>query len=340
MFEKLIDWSQDKYHHLPWRKNRSLYGTLVSEIMLQQTTVSTVLGKFEQFLEKFPDIKSLSQTSEEEMLIAWKGLGYYRRARNLRKAAIYIQENFQGEIPLDKDELLKVDGIGEYTASAIRAIGARKIDIAVDANLERVLSRYYGVKEFKGPKLQKKIQSLFSEEKILQDIKILGARETNEALMDLGRIICKASEAYCHLCPLRDGCITTKLKDPTVFPVQTLTNKEDKTELKLLRVLYEKNGKLAAIRREKGQWLEGQYEFPTFILEDIELNQYNRLKKNFNFELLPSYKTSITKYKIENFVLRVNDKDLKELKIDPKAFVWDYKVSNLSTASQKALSII
>ncbi len=160
-FKKLISWSREKHADLPWRKKRSLYFTLVSEIMLQQTTVSTVKNHFANFIEKFPDLETLALSSEEEMLRAWKGLGYYRRAKNLRKAALDVLEFFEGQIPLTLEELKSIKGIGDYMANALLAIGEDQPALALDANLERVLSRLYGIKTPKGPLLHKKLQELF-----------------------------------------------------------------------------------------------------------------------------------------------------------------------------------
>ncbi|MBC7538816.1 MAG: A/G-specific adenine glycosylase, partial [Bacteriovorax sp.] len=160
-FSNLIEWSHSQYSHLPWRSQRTLYRTLVSEIMLQQTTVGTVLNHFEKFLSEYPTIFDLAKSSEEQICISWKGLGYYRRARNLRNLAIQIVDQFNGEIPTDLDSLLNLKGIGPYTANAIIAIGADLRGLAVDANLERVLSRFYGISLVKGPKLQQKLFSDF-----------------------------------------------------------------------------------------------------------------------------------------------------------------------------------
>jgi A/G-specific adenine glycosylase len=198
--KKLIDWSLTEHSHLPWRKERTLYRTLVSEVMLQQTTVGTVLNHFERFIKRFPDIFSLAKSSQEEVCLQWQGLGYYRRARNLHKGAQYIVENFNGEIPIDVNELLKVPGIGLYTSHALVGIGANQRALPVDANLERILSRLYLVTEEKGPKLQKKLLKLFEEKKILKNVQRYGYRKTYEALMDLGREFCQAKRAHCAQC--------------------------------------------------------------------------------------------------------------------------------------------
>ena len=173
---ELIEWSQREFSDLPWRTKRSLYHTLVSEIMLQQTTVSTVLNHFERFIQKFPTLHQLSQISEDDIIVEWKGLGYYRRARNLLKIAKMIDSKFQGEIPTNYDTLITIDGIGPYTANALIAMGTNQPALALDANLERVLSRYYGIKEYKGQKLQMELQKQFEFGKIASEINQFGAR--------------------------------------------------------------------------------------------------------------------------------------------------------------------
>ena len=206
-------------------EKRSLYNTLVSEIMLQQTTVGTVLNHFDRFIEEYPNIESLSKISEEEVCIAWKGLGYYRRARNLRKAAVSIMEDFQGEIPLDFETLKKIPGIGEYTASALISIGGDQRALAIDANLERVLSRFYGISVEKGPKLQKELKKLFDQGQIFQNIEKFSWRELNESLMDLGRVYCQANRTHCSLCPLSEDCAVA-YKDPLAYPIKTKKNEK------------------------------------------------------------------------------------------------------------------
>jgi A/G-specific adenine glycosylase len=138
--------------------------------------------------------------------IAWKGLGYYRRARNLLKAAQTIALEYQGKFPKDYETLISINGIGPYTASALRALGHGEKDLAVDANLERVLARYFGYLEKKGPHLQKKIKNEFKNENIFNEIPAHEFRHLNESLMDLGRVLCQARRASCELCPLKESC--------------------------------------------------------------------------------------------------------------------------------------
>ncbi|MCB9062133.1 MAG: A/G-specific adenine glycosylase [Halobacteriovoraceae bacterium] len=338
MFEKLIQWSLSHYADLPWRKKRSLYGTLVSEIMLQQTTVGTVLNHYERFLHEFPDIKKLAQASENEILISWKGLGYYRRAKNLLSAAKIIDQKFNGKIPTDLETLLTIKGIGPYTANALISIGQDKKALALDANLERVLARFYNISIEKGPKLHKKIYELFYDDKILQIKKEISYRHLNEALMDLGRVFCQAKKASCELCSLNAQCQIFKSgANPLSIPFL----KEKKTEtfdLKLLRIVKKRGNKVLCYKKKSHEWLSGQNELPTFIISsgDKKIKQYPFVDFEVDLNTLPSYKTTITKYKITNYVL-------EDGKFPNTGYAFEdctSKEINLSTASLKALKKI
>lgn len=345
MFEKLINWSRNQHQNLPWRINRTLYGTLVSEIMLQQTTVQTVLNHFERFIDRFPSIESLASATEEELTIQWKGLGYYRRARNLKKACITIYQEYNGKIPLDFEKLIKISGIGEYTANAILAIGNNQRALAIDANLERVISRIYNIHVEKGPKLNKEIQLFFQQDKICKDIEKIGPRIFNEALMDLGRNFCKANRVYCEVCPVNENCQSYKMGEPLSLP-KILNNKLEKTfyDLKLLRIIVEdKNERILTYVKKEDQWLSGQRELPTFIVEteDEKLNQYPRIIFDPNYLMLPQVKTTITKYKITNYILILNKDEFESLStLKEYSFKEFLNSSNLSTASTKCLEMM
>lgn len=342
-FKKLISWSRKKFSELPWRKRRSLYYTLVSEIMLQQTTVGTVKNHFDRFLEEYPDVEILSLSTEEEMLRSWKGLGYYRRAKNLRKAAMDVMELFQGKIPLDFEDLKKIKGIGDYTASALLSIGEDKKALALDANLERVLSRLYGIKEAKGPKLQKLLREKFEKKEILSEMDKLSPRFLTEALMDLGRTFCQARKAICSECPLKDCCKAFFEGKPLSYPAGATEKKEKFFELKLLRVVVEKGSKVLAYQKKDGEWLSGQWELPTFILLSVDKNleQYPFYKGKLAWKKLKSYKTSITKYKIENYIWVCSEKEFLTLMEKKNSYAFhDPLKGDLSTASMKALSYL
>jgi len=340
MFENLINWSKREYAHLPWRKNRTLYTTLVSEIMLQQTTVPTVINKFGPFLKKFPNIKKLSQATDERVCIAWKGLGYYSRARNLRKTAKEIVKNHKSQIPRDYESLKKLTGIGEYTTNAILSIGHRQMNLALDANVERVLCRFLGLKLSKGPNLKKELKNHLEKVKFNLKIKDYCPRELNEALMDLGRVYCQANKADCKNCLINKSCKAYKLGDPLSYPIPL--KKEKKVySLDLLRILLVEKGKILAHKRKKGQWLTDQWELPTFIIksEDEKLNQYPKLSKLPKLNKLFEYKSSITKYKITNHVVKMSLRQFnKEISSD-RDFRFVELDKNLTTATIKALRI-
>jgi A/G-specific adenine glycosylase len=342
--QNLISWSNQHYSDLPWRKNRTLYKTLVSEIMLQQTTVGTVLNHFERFLKIYPKLSDLAKASEEEVCISWKGLGYYRRAKNLRNLAIQIEKLYKGNIPTELNQLMELKGIGPYTANALIAIGANKRGLAVDANLERVLARFYGLKTPKGMKLQKELSLAFFNKNILKEIESLGARNTNEALMDLGRVICQARKASCLLCPLSQECEAYKNGKPEDFPFGEKTKKAAEHELHLLRIVVREKSKMLFYQKQDSEWLAGQWELPTFILHstDKKLLQYPTLKWKKSYEGLPHLKTSITKYAITNFILELTAKEFDQLIKENNHFYFKQvnENLNLSTASIKVIKKI
>jgi A/G-specific adenine glycosylase len=340
----LFSWSKNEFSHLPWRENRSLYRTLVSEIMLQQTTVGTVKNHYERFLLRFPTLESLANATEDELIVAWKGLGYYRRARSLKKMAEAIASEHKGKFPDDLEVLMKIPGIGPYTANAIVGIGMDKKALAVDANLERVIARLFGIKAEKGLKLQKEIYQQFVDKKIFNEK--ISFRELNESLMDLGRTFCQARKATCELCPLKKDCQAFALGKPLAFPFVDAQvkakEKADEHEIHLLRIVVIKKDQMLVYKKSKSEWLSGQFEMPTFILSttDKKLKQYPRLDSLDVEKISFSFITGITKYKIKNSVLISSEKDFKTFKFSSPVewrSITD-EDSNLSTSTLKAIA--
>ncbi|MFN8369596.1 MAG: hypothetical protein U0T83_03110 [Bacteriovoracaceae bacterium] len=344
----LIKWSAKNFGTLPWRKNRTIYHTLVSEIMLQQTTVNTVINKFDPFILKFPDLYKLAKASEEDLGIAWKGLGYYRRAANLKKAALFIVENWGGDIPDEFDKLVLIPGIGKYTANALCSIGHQQPQIAVDVNLERVLGRFYGLTAVDQQALKEKIYTLFNQNKILNNLSKKNAREINEAIMDVGRTLCRNQKADCLNCPLNSECKAYKTKNFSILTSgKIIKDKKPDLELHLLRISIIKNNKLLVYQKEQGEWLNGQWEMPTLILktDDAKLKQYPAIMKAIKGEeKLKVFKTGITKYKIFNYVMPLTEKEFestfkKYFKNRKIEFLDCSDKQNFSTATLKAIKL-
>ena len=198
-------------HDLPWRVNSSPYAVLVSEFMLQQTTVATVTPRFHEWMRRFPSIGDLAAASEQEILAAWEGLGYYSRARRLHAAARAIVEHHRGEVPAGESDLLALPGIGAYTAAAIRAFAHDEPAVVLDTNILRVLARWGNmilpVDTAKGRDALEKIAEAFFPKS--------GCRAVASALMDLGATICTAGSPECASCPLQKTCTAV---DPEKLP--------------------------------------------------------------------------------------------------------------------------
>jgi A/G-specific adenine glycosylase len=346
-FKDLVIWSENEFSDLPWRKNRTLFSTLVSEIMLQQTTVGTVLNHYPSFMKKLNSIEKIAKLSESEMTKAWKGLGYYRRARHLKKACEMILKDFKGVIPLDPELLKSISGIGDYTAHAILSVGADLNYLSIDANLERVIARLYFIDIPKGPKLIKEIYKRFNEGKILSsELKKFGGRIVNEALMDLGRNICKARNPKCEKCFLKNDCLSFKVQRVSDIP-QIVENKKTKKyfTLSLLRLVCLKDNKILLYQKNQDEWVAGQWEIPTLELnsEDKSLKQYLKISGNLSDHFDFEFKSGITKYEIMNYVQTIDINELKKIeKIfrDRKLNWFDLKTiknKNVTTITLKIL---
>lgn len=201
--ERVVQWQrQHGRHDLPWQANNQPYHVLVSELMLQQTQVSTVIPYFNNWLVQFPDIHALANAHEDQVLNAWQGLGYYSRARNLHRAAQYIVAEYSGQLP-DAPELLReVPGVGPYTAGAITAFAFDKPAAIVDGNVKRLFARYFGIAgDLASSALNKQLWQLAERYTPTQN-----NRSYAQGLLDLGATVCKPRQPNCNLCPLQETC--------------------------------------------------------------------------------------------------------------------------------------
>ena len=212
----LLAWYDAHGRTLPFRGAKDPYRIWISEIMLQQTRTETVGAYYGRFLERFPDVFSLAAAPEQDVLKCWEGLGYYSRARNLHKAAKQVVERYRGCFPADLDALRALPGVGDYTAAAVASIAFDLSVPAVDGNLTRVLSRFHGVREDVGiPSVKRRLLELAQE-----DMPQTRCGDFNQALMDLGAMVCTPGTPDCENCPLRPLCNAYRAGDAEVLPVK------------------------------------------------------------------------------------------------------------------------
>ncbi|MBQ7934441.1 MAG: A/G-specific adenine glycosylase [Lachnospiraceae bacterium] len=253
----LLKWYDSNKRVLPWRQDPTPYHVWVSEIMLQQTRVEAVKPYYKRFMNALPDIKSLAKAPEEKLLKLWEGLGYYNRVRNLQAAALQIMEQYDGEMPGDYEQLLKLKGIGSYTAGAISSIVFGRSHVAVDGNVLRVLSRY------RMDEREISLQQVKSavEQELQQVITLDRPGDFNQAMMELGACVCVPNGApHCEQCPLREGCMAHLHGIELQYPKKAAA-KGRSVEYKTILVLQDENR--VALRKRPGKGLlAGMYEFP------------------------------------------------------------------------------
>ena len=271
--KKILKWYDLNKRSLPWRKKVSVekkqYYTLISEFMLQQTQVITVIPFFNRFIKNLPSINSLAKVSEKKLIKLWEGLGYYSRVRNLKKSAQVIVKNFDGKLPDNFEDLITLPGIGNYTANAILAIAFNKPYIPLDGNIERVLKRYLYLKK------DKEIQKDYLLQKKIIFGKTLRSSDYAQALMELGALICKPNNPICDQCPIIKNCKSYKKKDFSLIK----NIKKNKDKYFVLKV-YKKNQRYLLIKNTKFNFLKNLSIFPM-----EELSNPKNFNENLNFKM-------------------------------------------------------
>ncbi len=278
--ERLLGWYRENARTLPWRSDPKPYYVWISEIMLQQTRVEAVKGYFNRFIKDLPDIGALAEVEEDKLLKLWEGLGYYNRARNLKKAAVLVKEKYNGELPADYKELLELPGIGSYTAGAICSIAYGVPVPAVDGNVLRVTKRLSaGYEDITKDSVKK---TLFLE--LLEDMPKKEAGAFNQALMELGAVVCIPNgKPLCEKCPVACYCLAYQqgvAMELPVRPVKKGRKIEEKTVL-----LLEYQGKVGIHKRGGKGLLAGMWEFPGLegkldigsmerVLEENQIKEY------------------------------------------------------------------
>lgn len=254
----LVQWYQTAARDLPWRRSKDPYHIWISEIMLQQTRVETVIPYYQRFLEALPDITALADAPEEQLHKLWEGLGYYSRVRNLQKAAKQIASQYGGCLPAEYDQLLELCGIGEYTAGAIASIAFGKAVPAVDGNVLRVMSRILAAEgDILSPAVKRAYRSLLMEQMSPDH-----PGEFNQAVMDLGSGVCLPNgEPLCENCPVRSICLAFEREQQRSFPVKA-SKKQRRIEKRTVFLLLNDAGEVLLRKRSNEGLLAGLWEFP------------------------------------------------------------------------------
>ncbi|WP_297442661.1 A/G-specific adenine glycosylase [Sulfurimonas sp.] len=298
----LLCWYEDHgRHELPWRNTQDIYCVYLSEIMLQQTQVHRVRDQYyPQFLEKFPTLQALGNAPLDDVLAAWSGLGYYSRARNLHKTAQLCSDG----LPQTKQELLKLPGIGSYTASAVCSFGYHQAEPVVDTNIARVIKRFFALSNAVAKELERNAVKLLNT---------TDPRSHNLALMDLGAMLCLPKNPKCTLCPLQTQC--QGKNEPEIYTQKKKTVYEN---MELFYGILKKENKIALIQAE-GNMYKNMLTLPSI----------DPTEEDF----LASFKHSYTKYRLTVKLYKLTESD--------KEFIWlnldDIDKAPLSSLTKKAL---
>ncbi|MFB6356966.1 MAG: A/G-specific adenine glycosylase [bacterium] len=275
---RLIKWFQNEARDLPWRMTDDPYKIWVSEIMLQQTRVGTVLDYYDSFLEQFPAVYELANADRDDVLKQWEGLGYYNRARWMHDAAQQIINEYDGEMPVDHEERLKLSGIGEYTSAAIGAFAFGQSKPVVDGNVKRVISRLFGIDNpVDRTDTERRIAHVLEE--MLEGVDSPGT--LSEAIMELGALVCKPGTPNCERCVVSDNCKAFKDNLQEMLPVTG--DSVEKTHHEIAVGVLVKGEHVLIARRPEDRMLGGLWEFPGGKLEGDE-TEVEALQRELNQE--------------------------------------------------------
>jgi len=252
----LIAWYLDNHRSLPWRKTKNPYSIWVSEVMLQQTQVNTVLPYYRKFLNKFSTLNSLARASLQDVLKIWEGLGYYARARNLHRAAGLVEKKYNGIIPPCRDAFRTLPGVGDYIAAAVMSIAFEQPYAVVDGNVKRVLARLQCIDAPANRSTSAKTFKAAADGLIDKH----APGKYNQAIMELGAVVCKPKKALCDVCPLQRFCKAYQTGTVTAYPHKTALRQTPQYRIAVGVVI--KNGRVLITQRKPDGLLGGLWEFP------------------------------------------------------------------------------
>jgi len=314
----LGDWYARRRRDLPWRRTRDPFRIWVSEVMLQQTTVRAAAPYYEAFLERFPTVEHLAAARDEDVLAAWSGLGYYHRARNLRRAARHLVERHAGRFPRTLEEALAVPGVGLYTASAVLSIAYRLPFPVVDGNVRRVLARLFALR---GPEWRREGAFYNLAEELLHRE---APGEWNQALMELGATVCVPLRPACPACPLRAHCRAKALGVVEELPEGRA--RRSPVAVTVAAALITKGERLLLVRREEGRLMGRMWEVPQTSLESLGLPDLAReIEKRHGLRVVPGalvvrarHAITFRRIRLEGYRARLRQPP----PADPERFRW------------------
>jgi A/G-specific adenine glycosylase len=309
LFQKAVLTWFEKYgrKNLPWQKNITPYSVWISEIMLQQTQVSTVISYYHRFMEKFPTIKLLANAKEDEVLHLWSGLGYYARARNLHKAAKMVVEEFGGKFPDTLETIQRLPGIGRSTAGAVLSIAFRKRAPILDGNVKRVLSRVHALNAYENESKLWEWAEKYTPEK--------GVEKYAQAMMDLGAMICTRTKPKCPICPLQKICKAHLQHEELLYPGKK-PSKILPVRKTFLLILKNKNKILLEKRPAKGIW-GGLWSLPQFENMAGILVHYGEENIDIIRQQAP-FRHTFTHFHLDIYPVEAKGRGIKGQWYDPK----------------------
>ncbi len=290
--ERLLEWYRINKRSMPWRETKDPYKIWISEIMLQQTQVATVIEYYKRFIGRFPSVESLAAASEDEVFKLWEGLGYYSRARNLMKCAALVKAEFDCRFPQEFKKLKSLPGIGPYTAGALMSIAFNRPFPAVDGNVMRVIARHDHVAADISQPKSKKIFEQIVEKRIPKD-----ASSFNQALMELGALICLPRNPHCEACPVASTCWAFENQVQHELPVKSKKIKQKKEKMAFLWI--ETEGKIMMEKTDSAGLLSGLWTLPRLQVEDdqkIEDLIENWLKSTYQMVLIRAEEIKVVKH--------------------------------------------
>ncbi len=306
--KKLLSWYASRKRSLPWRERPEPYAVWVAEIMAQQTRLESMLPYYKSWMKRFPNIKSLANSNEQDVLNLWEGLGYYGRARNLRSAAQVIVRENCGQLPADLEGLHSLPGIGPYTAGAIASL-AYGLDVAaVDGNAIRVLARVFDVSLLADSGAGKKHFWGLAAEHLPPG----RAAEYNQALMDLGAEICTPRQPKCNVCPLESNCLAKGLGIQELRPVKTIAKEAPLRQF--AAAVIRQRGEVMLVQRPSAGLLGGMWEFPNTILPSPRRAKdglRRTLRNEFDFDVAVSGRLAVFEHAYSHFRARLQVYDCR-----------------------------